>query len=201
MQRLELTTFVNNRCFCPAVLLPPPPRVVPASFAVTGTPSSMVYSIYTIATTGVTPHLISSHPISSSHLIISSHPIIPSHLTLSYPVSSHPIISSHLIPSHPISSHLIISSSHLNPSHPIPSTLFPPPSGSVLAALYVHRFKVKEFSVVEIVPYPIRLSWEGDAGADGGDKMATGGESCFTLALKIIYRIVNVSVVIYYING
>lgn len=35
----------------------------------------------------------------------------------------------------------------------------------------VIRFKVKEFSIVEIVPYPIKVSWEGQA---GGDSMATG---------------------------
>lgn len=33
--------------------------------------------------------------------------------------------------------------------------------------------------MVEIVPYPIRLSWEGDAAVAGGDKMATGGEFFF----------------------
>lgn len=30
--------------------------------------------------------------------------------------------------------------------------------------------------MVEIVPYPIKLSWEGDAAVAGGDKMATGGD-------------------------
>lgn len=33
--------------------------------------------------------------------------------------------------------------------------------------------------MVEIVPYPIRLSWEGDAAVASGDKMATGGEFFF----------------------
>lgn len=51
-----------------------------------------------------------------------------------------------------------------------------------------HRFKVKEFSVVEIVPYPICLSWEGQGSAPGADSMATGGET------KIWYYDVGYSV-------
>ena len=30
--------------------------------------------------------------------------------------------------------------------------------------------------MVEATPYPIRLSWEDNAGADGAQSMATGGE-------------------------
>lgn len=43
----------------------------------------------------------------------------------------------------------------------------------------LRRFKVKEFSVREIVPYPIQLSWEGDEDvmADGAaDSPCTAGE-------------------------
>lgn len=38
------------------------------------------------------------------------------------------------------------------------------------------RFKVKEFNIVEIVPYPICLSWEGDGAGPGAEGAATGGE-------------------------
>ncbi|CAM9772641.1 unnamed protein product [Scytosiphon promiscuus] len=45
-------------------------------------------------------------------------------------------------------------------------------------AMLSKRFKVKEFAVREIAPYPIKLSWEGDAAAAGAaaDSMATGEE-------------------------
>lgn len=36
---------------------------------------------------------------------------------------------------------------------------------------------MKEFTVVEATPYPIRLSWEDNAVADGAQSMATGGEA------------------------
>lgn len=43
-------------------------------------------------------------------------------------------------------------------------------------AMLSSRFKVKEFTVVEATPYPIRLSWEDNASADGAQSMATGEE-------------------------
>ncbi|CAM9320236.1 unnamed protein product [Ascophyllum nodosum] len=43
-------------------------------------------------------------------------------------------------------------------------------------AMLSSRFKVKEFSIVEIVPYPIKVSWEGQAGTDGADTMPTGAD-------------------------
>lgn len=46
-----------------------------------------------------------------------------------------------------------------------------------MSLVFSFRFKVKEFTVVEVTPYPIRLSWEGNAGADGAESMATGGEN------------------------
>ena len=46
-----------------------------------------------------------------------------------------------------------------------------PPSAAAAAAAAAAacRFKVKEFLVREIVPYPIQLSWEGDATVAEGD--------------------------------
>ncbi|CAB1106414.1 HSP70 [Ectocarpus sp. CCAP 1310/34] len=46
-------------------------------------------------------------------------------------------------------------------------------------AMLSKRFKVKDFLVKEIVPYPIKLSWEGEAPADAGavDAMTTGEEA------------------------
>ena len=34
-------------------------------------------------------------------------------------------------------------------------------------AILSSRFRVKEFAVVEAVPYPVRICWEGDASVEG----------------------------------